>query len=47
MVAWIWGAALVMALGGLAALWPGHRAVVATAERVTRAPAPSRVPAEG
>jgi cytochrome c-type biogenesis protein CcmF len=47
MVAWIWGAALVMALGGLAALWPGHRAVAPAAARaVSRAPAPSRVPAE-
>jgi len=48
MVAWIWGAALVMALGGLAALWPGHRAVAATAARVVpAAPAGSRLPAEG
>ena len=48
MVAWIWGAALVMALGGLAALWPGHRAAAAVAARVDpRVPAPSRVAAEG
>ena len=47
MVAWIWGAALVMALGGLAALWPGHRAVAAAPVRVaSRVPAPSRVAAE-
>ena len=48
MVAWIWGAALVMALGGLAALWPGHRAAAAASARVDpRVPAPSRVAAEG
>jgi cytochrome c-type biogenesis protein CcmF len=48
MVAWIWGAAAVMALGGLAALWPGHRAAAAAAVRVEpRAAAPSHVPAEG
>ena len=47
MVAWIWGAALVMALGGLAALWPGHRAVAPAPVRVaSRVPAPSRVAAE-
>jgi cytochrome c-type biogenesis protein CcmF len=47
MVAWIWGATAIMALGGLAALWPGHRTAAAAA-RVTAHPAAvSRVPAEG
>jgi cytochrome c-type biogenesis protein CcmF len=47
MVAWIWGAVVVMALGGLAALLPGRRAAAAPARVESRGPAPSRVAAEG
>ena len=47
MVAWIWAAAAVMALGGLAALLPGRRGAAAPARVESRGPAPSRVAAEG
>jgi len=47
MVAWIWGAAAVMALGGLAALVPSRAAAAAPARVDTRPPAHARVPVEG
>jgi cytochrome c-type biogenesis protein CcmF len=47
MVAWIWGAAAVMALGGLAALLPGRRAAAAPARIESHGPAPSGAVAEG
>ena len=46
MVAWIWGAAVVMALGGLAALLPGRRAAAAPARVESLRSAPSRLAAE-
>jgi hypothetical protein len=47
MVPWIWGAAILMALGGLAALMPGGRGAAAPLRLESRGPAASRVAAEG
>jgi cytochrome c-type biogenesis protein CcmF len=47
MVPWIWGAAIVMALGGLAALVPGRHPASALAPAASPGPAAPRVAAEG
>jgi len=47
MVAWIWGAAAVMALGGLAALVPSRGVAPAAVRAGAPSPASSRVPAQG
>jgi cytochrome c-type biogenesis protein CcmF len=45
MVAWIWGAAFVMALGGLAALVPARRPAAVAVRAAPRSPASSRIAA--
>lgn len=47
MVAWIWAAAALMALGGLAALVPSRGAAPAVVRAASPSPASSRVPARG